>query len=490
MTALAVLAVFLLGALALGLRSRSGKDMDLEQWSVAGRGFGSVFVFLLMAGEIYSTFTFLGASGWAYGKGGPAFYILCYGTLAYVLSYWLLPVVWRAAKRDGLLSQPDFYAGRFGSRPLGVVVAVVGVLAMVPYLVLQLQGLGIIVSAASYGRIAEHWGVVIGAVVLAIYVTVSGIHGSAWTSVVKDGLILVVVAVLGISLPLHYFGGISEMFHAIDTARPGFLILAPEGNSPTWFVSTVLLSALGFYMWPHSFAAAYSARDERVFRRNAVFLPLYQLVLLLALFAGFAAVLVVPGLADGDLSLLAVSARTFPPWFVGVIGGAGVLTALVPGSLLLTTSATCLARNLYQVARPAASEQRVRRLAKALVPVLSLVAAYFAITGGSTIVSLLLMGYALVAQLFPALLAGLPERRWVTPAGAISGMAAGVALVAATTGTGTGLSDLAPWLPGPVQDWNTGVLAVVVNAVVMLGVSAVTRKSAAPSTVDAPVAAS
>lgn len=108
MTALAVLAVFLLGALALGLRSRSGKDMDLEQWSVAGRGFGSVFVFLLMAGEIYSTFTFLGASGWAYGKGGPAFYILCYGTLAYVLSYWLLPVVWRAAKRDGLLSQPDF----------------------------------------------------------------------------------------------------------------------------------------------------------------------------------------------------------------------------------------------------------------------------------------------------------------------------------------------------------------------------------------------
>ena len=34
--------------------------MNLEQWSVGGRGFGTIFVFLLMAGEIYTTFTFLG----------------------------------------------------------------------------------------------------------------------------------------------------------------------------------------------------------------------------------------------------------------------------------------------------------------------------------------------------------------------------------------------------------------------------------------------
>ncbi len=31
-----------------------------------------------MAGEIYTTFTFLGGSGFAYGQGGPVYYILCY----------------------------------------------------------------------------------------------------------------------------------------------------------------------------------------------------------------------------------------------------------------------------------------------------------------------------------------------------------------------------------------------------------------------------
>jgi SSS family solute:Na+ symporter len=466
MTALAVILVFLAAAIALGLRARRGKDMDLEQWSVGGRGFGTVFVFLLLAGEIYTTFTFLGASGWAYGKGAPAFYILCYASLAYVLSYWLLPPVWRYAKEHRLVSQSDFFVAKFDSPLLGALVALVGVVAMVPYLVLQLKGLGIIVSASSYGHISQHWAIVIGTVALTAYVTVSGIHGSAWTSLLKDVAILAVVLILGIYLPLHYFGGIGAMFHRVDTAQPHFLTLHSSGMSPSWFASTVLLSALGFYMWPHTFSAAYSAQNERVFRRNAIFMPLYQLILLFVFFVGFAAVLVVPGLkgADADLSLLKITTAAFPPWFVGIVGGAGLLTALVPGSLLLMTSATCLAKNVYRLARPATSEASTARLAKLLVPVIALVSLYFTFNGGSTLVNLLLMGYALVTQLFPALLASLAPRRLVTTQGAATGIVVGVAAVAALTISGASVGSLLPGLPQAVKDLNVGVVALVLTA--------------------------
>ena len=64
--ALGIIAAFVVLAIALGLRARRGHDMDLEGWSVGGRGFGSLFIFLLMAGEIYSTFTFLGGAGFVY----------------------------------------------------------------------------------------------------------------------------------------------------------------------------------------------------------------------------------------------------------------------------------------------------------------------------------------------------------------------------------------------------------------------------------------
>lgn len=111
--ALLIVAAAFAVALGLGLRARAGRDMGLEQWTVGGRGFGTAFVFLLMAGEIYTTFTFLGGSGIAYGKGAPAYYILCYITLGYVTSYWLLPPVWRFAKERRLFTQPDFFAAKY-----------------------------------------------------------------------------------------------------------------------------------------------------------------------------------------------------------------------------------------------------------------------------------------------------------------------------------------------------------------------------------------
>ena len=159
-----------------------------------------------------------------------------------------------------------------------------------------------------------------------------------------------------------------------------------KGESVAWFHSTVLLTALGFYMWPHTFGSMFTAKDERVFRRNAMVMPLYQLILLFVFFVGFAAVLKVPGLKGGeiDLSLLRLSVQTFDPWFVGVIGAAGVLTALVPGSMILIAAATLLANNILRglLARDAPT-QRVSRLARMLVPVVALVAVVFTLRGGA-----------------------------------------------------------------------------------------------------------
>jgi len=481
--ALVVIFLFAAFALFLGVRARRGRDMNLEQWTVAGRGFGTVFVFLLLAGEIYTTFTFLGGSGFAYGTGAPAYYILAYGTLAYILSYWMLPPIWRYAKQHNLISQPDFFARKYDSPALGVLVAVVGVIALIPYLVLQLKGLGIIVSTASYGSIGPSVAIWIGVAIVTAYVMVSGVHGSAWTAVVKDITILSLVLFLGIYLPIHYYGGYEAMFTAIDQAKPGFLALPSHGQSITWFDSTVLLTALGFFMWPQSFGSIYTARDERVFRRNAAVLPLYQLILLFVFFVGFAAILKVPGLKgpESDLALFKISVLSFDPWFVGVIGGVGVLTALVPGSMILMSAATLAANNIYRPLRPAATDAQVYRLATWLVPIVALVALYFTLSGGNTIVALLLMGYSFVTQLFPTLIASLMRRNFVTRAGAFAGILVGLVTVAACTLTHSTMATLFPFLPEGLRDLNIGIVAMVLNIAALLIVSAATQGSREPA---------
>jgi solute:Na+ symporter, SSS family len=479
---LAIIVLFLLIAVGLALLARRGRDMDLEQWSVGGRGFGAIFVFLLMAGEIYSTFTFLGGAGLVYGSGGAAYYILGYGTLAYILSYWLLPAIWRYATPRKLLSQSDFFVSKYDSRALGVMISLVTVAAMIPYLALQLKGLGIIVNQTSSGTVSTTAAVWIGAFALSVYVVASGIHGSAWTAAIKDLLTLSVVIFIGLYLPIHYFGSIGEMFHKVQEAKPGFAALKGDQLSPVWFSSTVLLTALGFYMWPHTFGSVLSARSERVFRRNAIFMPLYQLLIGFVLLVGFVAVLRLKLAADeSDLALIGVSKQAFPDWFVGLIGAAGMLCALVPGSMLLIVSATTVARNIYKGLNPSASDATVRSLTKILVPVVALAAVAFVFEGGQTIATLLLLGYALVTQLFPALLVALVRPGWITKQGAMAGIAAGVAVVAAmsfsgaTPGSSTTVDSLVGGLPDFLAQLNLGVAALLVNIVVTAAVSALTR---------------
>ena len=476
---LIILAVLAL-TVYLGIRARRGRDMDLEQWSVGGRGFGTVFVFVLLAGEKFTTFTFLGASGFAYGQGGPAFFILFAGALVHVISYWLLPPVWRYAKENRLHSQADFFASKYRSTGLGVLVSLMAVVAMVPYLAVQFRGLGIIVSETSYGSISPTAAVIAGGTALTLYVAISGLRGSAWTSVVKDVMVLGVIVFLGLYLPFALYGGIGEMFREINAERPGFLSLPSEGLSVPWFVSTVLMSAAGFYMYPHVFGSAFSARNPRTFRRNAVFMPLYELIMLFAFFVGFAAILSIPGLEGSqiDLALLRVSLQQFDPWVVGLIGGAGLLAALVPGSVLLMVSATVLSKNVYGPMRPGTSEETVVTLAKLLVPVVALVVVVFTLSNTLDLVLLSLLGSAYVVQLLPALLLSLMSNNFATKWGAAAGILVGVAIVTYLTVTGLTLRAIFPSL-GSLGDIHVGVVALLANVVVLVAVSLATRTSTA-----------
>jgi SSS family solute:Na+ symporter len=204
-------------------------------------------------------------------------------------------------------------------------------------------------------------------------------------------------------------------------------------------------------------------------------------VLLFVFFAGFAAVLQVSGLegADADLSLLRVSKLAFSPWMVGVIGAAGVLTALVPGSMLLLTASTILAQNVYREIVPGADDRMVAFVARALVPGIALVAIFLTLRGGSELVPLLLMGYNLVTQLFPALILSLGSRQLASSAGAFTGILAGELTVAYVTISGATLATLLPAAPQVVKDLNVGLVALLVNIVVMLAVSVMTRRPVA-----------
>jgi len=465
----ALATIFAIVALGAGIGFLAGvhRKMNLEQWTVGGRGFGPVLMYLLMAGEVYTTFSFLGASGWAYSRGGPTLYIMAYVTLGYVVSFFIVPPLWELGRKHGLQTQSDFFSLRYGNKYLAILVSAVGVAFLLPYFQLQVTGLGIIVSLASFDGIGRTPAMVISVATIAAFVFVSGVRAVAWVSILKDALMLFAAIAIGIGIPYIHYGGIGAMFSALARAHPAHLTMpgATPNLGHTWFVSTVLLTSFGLYMWPHSFTATFSAKSAGTLRRNAVVMPIYTITLAFVFFVGFTAVLVVPGLANGDLSLLTIVRQSFPPWFLGVIGGAGALTAMVPAAIFVLSAATLCAKNIYRpIFAPSMSDDDVAKLARAMVLVLSLISLYLSIYSSTTLVSLLLLGYAGVTQFFPGVVLGLFWGR-VRMAGVFAGLVAGVTAVAVLMLTNH----------DPLFGWSAGFLALGLNFAVTASVSLFVR---------------
>ena len=459
-TAISMTTIFAIVAVGatVGILAGVRRKMDLEQWTVGGRGFGAVLMYLLMAGEVYTTFAFLGASGWAYSRGGPTLYIMAYLTLAYVVSFFILPEIWETGRKHGMQTLSDFFSFRYRNKYLAGLVCIVGIVSFIPYLQLQLTGLGIIVSVASFDGIGRTPAMVISVVLLAAFVFASGVRAVAWVSVLKDILMVFAAVAIGIGVPYMYFGGIGPMFAALARAHPAHLTMpgATANLGHTWYISTVLLTALGFYMWPHTFGSTFTAKSADTLRRNAVIMPIYTLTLAFILFAGFTALMVVPGLANGDLALLTVVRKSFSPWFLGVVGGAGALTAMVPASIFILTGATLFAKNLYRpVFAPSMTDDQVAKLARVTVVVIGAVSLCLAIYTSTTLVSLLLIGYAGVTQFFPGVILGLYWQRVTAPA-VLAGLIAGVA-----TSVFLMLSHRDPFF-----GWSAGFVALCLNFII------------------------
>ncbi len=475
--AMTIIFGIILVAAITGIYAGFHRVMNLEQWTTGGRGFGLILVWLLTAGEVYTTFAFLGASGWAYSRGGPTLYILAYLSLGYVIAFFVQPRVWEIGRKFCLHTQSDFFLQRYGSRPLSALVAAVGFVFIIPYLQLQLTGLGIIVQVASFDAVSRPVSITIAFVIVAGFVLSSGIRAVAWVSVLKDSLMLLAAFIIGIGVPYHYFGGVAPMFHALIQKNPSHLTMpgstAHYGHS--WYITTVLLTALGGFMWPHNFGSVFSAKSGDTLRRNAVIMPLYNLTLPLLFFVGFTAILVMPGLKNGDLALLLTVRNTFSPWLLGLIGGAGALTAMVPAAILILTAGTLFAKNFFRpLFAPQMTDEGVARLAKVMVVVVTALAMYFALYSTTSLVGLLLFAYTGVAQFFPGAIVGLFWKR-VNTTGVFAGLV-----------TGVGISMLLIFTKhDPLHGVNAGFIALCANMLVTAGASLLTAEQ--PYRLEEPV---
>jgi len=468
--ALGIVGTIVIGTIVFALRaarrsagSRAAGD-SAQEYIIGGRSFGPLLLWILMGGEIYTTFTFLGAAGWVYGRGAPAYYILAYGPVAYIIGYFFMPALWEFARAHGLLTAADFFVARYGSKRLGTLIALLQFCAVLPWYTLQLTGLQILLTIAGYGHIVPTAAVAIGFGLTALFVFTAGLRGTAWASVIKDALILVSVLFVGIALPVHFFGSPARMLTTLEAVKAHWFTLAsptaPQGTM--WYVTTVALTGIGFFMSSQSMSAIYAGKSARAVRRNAIFLPLYQLMLVPVFFAGYTALLVIPGLhgTAADRSYLLVVQRYFPAWILGIVAAAGCLSALLPASAVLLSTASLLSKNVLSDVFGIARSDRARTwTTRAFVLVIAAAALGMWLFVHVSLVEYLLLTYNVVTQFAPGVILGLFWRRlslWPVTCGIIVGEVVAAVLT---------------FHPIGLYGINPGFLALAFNIIVCVGLT-------------------
>src|SRR3984957_7679947 len=350
-TALAIfclvfLLVTLAGFSAARWRRPAAGMHSLEEWGLAGRNFGTWITWFLIGGDLYTAYTVIAVPAALYGAGAMGFFAVPYAVIAYPYMMLVLPRIWTICHRHGYITFADFVGGRYGNRWLTVAVAVTGILALMPYIALQLVGMGVVIAALG---VTGEWPLAAAFVILAAYTYSSGLRAPAIIAIVKDVMLYVMVIAALLILPWK-LGGYAHVFalanQALALHKPAATIFL-RPNQFLGYSTLAVGSAIALMLYPHTATAVLSAKSANTVRRNAAMLPAYSFMLGMIALLGFIALAAGVVTKDANAAVPLLFLKMFPEWFAGFCLAAIAVGALVPASIMSIAAANLFTRNLW-----------------------------------------------------------------------------------------------------------------------------------------------
>lgn len=265
--------LFLLGIGFWGFRnSRSGE----EDYYLAGRGQGWLVSSLTIMATFFSSAAMLGAPGMVY-KEGVVFALFALNVpLSGAAIYVLGNRIRKLGRTYGHVTPADLICKHYDSPvALRCLVALIGFLYAVPYVVIQIQAGGIISSQLFGGEHAFEIGACLLSLVTMLYIMIGGMRSVAWTDALQgmllmSGMLLAgAAAVAALGDPAAFFDKVGEL------PRTSLAVPGTTGSfTPEKLFTLCIFGALGSMIQPAQWMRFYAAKSAKALRRSAVIFAL------------------------------------------------------------------------------------------------------------------------------------------------------------------------------------------------------------------------
>ncbi len=307
-----------------------------EDYFMAGRGLGSIAVFMALFASNITAFTIIGHAGFAYQTGFGAYgYVIGWSIFITPFTFYLVGYrSWLLGKRYGYATQPQVFGGIFNSRLVGNIFLVLLLYYTLPYLVVSIIGGSLAFTTITEGFIPYWLSAVVVIGVSLIYTIPAGLRGTVWTDIFQ-GTVFLVVAGLLLFAVAQALGGFSSVTERLVEANPAMLqrSLAPALAPINWF-SFAFINSIAVIVFPQMFTRILAARSSHNLKRVSLYYPLAMAAIFgVSTLLGVWGAVALPGLVGKDAdNIVPMLIHQFlsPAW---MILGLVVILAVVKSSI-------------------------------------------------------------------------------------------------------------------------------------------------------------
>ncbi len=434
-----VLCIFAAVFLYEGYRGYRQTFPSPEDYFLGGRSLGVVAGFFTVMATLFSSFTYLGLPAAHYTQ-GVAYYALAGNQVLMGLIFYIVGTrLWILGRRGGFLNITDLLAARYESHWVSLVMAVVAVMAIVPYLGAQIRGGGVALSGLSGGAIPFWAGVAYIALIAMIYTMVGGFKSVVRTDVIQGSLMYIGIWLAAIVITQKVGGGFAGVIHKVQETSPAHLSLPGGLNAWTYPLafSIITMFALGNFTFPQMNQRVMAARSMQTIKWTGTAIAIGGMVLSVPIvFIGLAGFLHygAGGVKPADMVFPLLTGQ-FLPWPLAMLVLVGIVAAILStaDSILLSITSIIVKDIWVRYFNPHVDDARITAVSRLMVAVVLISSILVVIYGPPSILALLInVAWPTMFQTFPALIGGLFWQR-ATKYGAIASIVVGEAVLFSLT---------------------------------------------------------
>ena len=428
-----------------------GKNENVADFYLAGRGLGPWIAAISASASSSSAWTLLGVSGAAYAWGLPALWLFPATVGGFLINWvWIAPRLQKLASEEGAvtLSAVVVPASLGDSRRLILrIAAIIIVFSFTFYVASQFEAAG--KAFESTFALSKQTSILIGAGIVLAYTLLGGFWAVSVTDSVQ-GLLMFFAAIVLPTVALVAVGGFDALVQGLNSAgSAGSPTTSLSALMVVFFVLGLFGITIGYPGQPHVVNRFMALKDEKSLRQGRIIAMTWAVIVYAGmLIVGFSARVLFTDLGDYEQVMFRVAGELLPPVIAGVMLAA-VLSAIMStadSQLLVAASAISYDWNL--------AEGKIESgLGKSRVTVIVvlIMATILALVWRADIFSRVLFAWSSLGSAFGPILILRLLGRSISAQGTLAAMLAGF-----------GLTVLFSWLPAMPGDFAERILPFVI----------------------------